>query len=58
MVIYCRNARIMVKKHKIIHSRNGHYGKKCCKGRFLRPLYIVILTYGTFFYRNGHYGSE
>ena len=45
MVIYCHNAHIMVKNHKINHSHNGHYGKKCCKGQFLQPLYLLVPTY-------------
>ena len=49
MVTYYHNARIMVKNHQIIHSHNGHYGKKCCKGQFSWPLYLVVPTYWTFF---------
>ena len=49
MVIYCCNARIMVKNHKIIHSRNGHYGKKCSIGQYDKVQRLQKLTFATFF---------
>ena len=49
MVIYCHNACITVKNHKIIHSRNGHYGKKCSIGRYDKVQRSQKLTFATFF---------
>ena len=49
MVIYCRNASITVKNCKIIHSRNGHYGKKCSTGWYDNVQGSQKPTFATFF---------
>ena len=49
MVIYCCNACITVKNHKIIHSHNGHYGKKCSTGQYDNVQRSQKPTFATFF---------